>query len=265
MILGVDLSMNSTGLCVTDGKFYRFGASINLCSFSTKQETPSLEELYVTPKYDFLYRMSKLSDVRIFGHKRDTEKPKEHIGIGQRRLRDAASLPIIVSNNITSLISQGLAMGYEPMKIDHVGIEDYSMGSRTDNLIQVAEITSVLKTNHLTRLVDDISRFYTIPGPKIKVLAGGGNFLKDAMLNAFCNLTDPALVATPFHKFCIQNLSEITHLNAKKGRMDVLAPVSDIIDAFWICKYVQDIIIDGQKLMSAKDKEKLAKKKLKAK
>lgn len=253
MILGTDLSLNSTGFCLTDGVSYKFGASMNLCSMSTKQVTPTLEELYVTEKYDYLYRMSKLPGVMVFSHKRETEKPKEFIGIGQRRLRDAAHLPIVLANNLLDFV--------KTVQVNYVGIEDYSMASETDNLIQVVEITSIFKTNHLIRFVGgDDSKFFAIPGPKIKMFAGKGNFQKDEMLAAFCNLKDEALRATPFHQFVRSNMALVTALNKKKGRMNVLAPIGDMIDAFWIARYVKHVIIDGETVLDSKAKAKLEKK-----
>ncbi len=67
------------------------------------------------------------------------------------------------------------------------------------------------------------------------------------MLMSFIDLKDESIMKSPFHKFCRENLQSIVN---KRG--DVESPINDIIDAFWVCKYTHDVILNGQIIVPKK-------------
>ena len=99
-----------------------------------------------------------------------------------------------------------------------VGLEGYSYGSKGSRIFQIAENTGVLKYKiyHLGMPLE------IIPPTTVKKFATGkGNANKDQMHTAFVKETG----------FKIK--SEMS-----PGTKDVTNPVSDIVDAYYICKHL---------------------------
>ena len=99
-----------------------------------------------------------------------------------------------------------------------VAIEGYSMGSR-GKVFHIAENTAILKymleLNHIP--------YITVPPTRVKKHAIKGNASKEEMYEAFVNQNKV-------------DLKEQIGYTAKK----IGSPVSDIVDSFFICKYLYD-------------------------
>jgi Holliday junction resolvasome RuvABC endonuclease subunit len=100
--------------------------------------------------------------------------------------------------------------------VKHVFIEGYSMGSKSSSLFQIGENTGTLK-HYLWK--SDISFDLFAPTSVKKYATGKGNAPKDRMWEAFLEETD-----------C--NIFHILGLEQGKS----WNPVSDIVDAYYICK-----------------------------
>ena len=101
-----------------------------------------------------------------------------------------------------------------------VFIEGYAFAtSGKSHVRSVAENTGLLKYKmHKIR-----QNFFSVPPSKIKKYATGkGNANKELMYNAFCEepLSPPNL-----HKYIKPKSNKLTN------------PTTDIVDAYWICKY----------------------------
>lgn len=107
-------------------------------------------------------------------------------------------------------------------KIKYVGLEGYSFGSRSGLLFNIAENTQTLKIGlHLRGTEPEIYA----PTSVKKFATGTGNSDKQKMHDAFLNETGV-------------NLSQ--ELTPKKGKIG--NPVSDIVDAYYICKLLHESI-----------------------
>ena len=100
--------------------------------------------------------------------------------------------------------------------VDQVYLEGYSFGS-TGKVFNIAENTAILKYN----LWEEFIYFDVIPPSRVKKYAtGSGNASKDAMYEAFCEENpgvDLRSTLTPRSK-------------------NVISPLSDVIDAYYILK-----------------------------
>lgn len=261
MIAGFDISLNSTGICLFDEvrNTYRFLANINLDNMTGRKVTPTWEELLLNPppKYRFITQLAQTPGVSISHHTRPVGQGDGHVEMGHLRLKNVELLSETIYKTF---------IGNMPYDVDAkpanerliIALEDYSLAKITDDLIIVIETTAYLKQHLLLPCINWYKDMYPIPGGKMKKLAGNGNFDKFQMLMSFIDIKDPAVTGTPFYQFIRKNLDSIVVRGSKK--VGVLAPIPDMIDAFWICKYTKEIILDGKPLP---EKPKISKSKTK--
>jgi len=102
--------------------------------------------------------------------------------------------------------------------VNHVGIEDYSYGSRGNTMLQIAENCSILKHYLHINKID----FIKIPPKTIKKFATkNGNANKEQMYYTFYEET----------KLDLHSLLETKDIKN-------MSPTSDIVDSYYVCKYV---------------------------
>ena len=120
-------------------------------------------------------------------------------------------------------------------------IENYSYSSQSDTLIQLVENTMEVKHYVLTTMCH-VENFYCIPAPRVKLYVGKGNYDKYDMTTAFLNNVrdDDHILNSTFYKFLLDNFTtSFLKERIKKGKQfnEVLSPISDIIDSYWILRY----------------------------
>ena len=120
-------------------------------------------------------------------------------------------------------------------------IENYSYSSQSDTLIQLVENTMEVK-HYLLTTTCLVENFYCIPAPKVKLYVGKGNYDKYDMTTAFLNniRNDDYILNSPFYQFLSSNFNEhFLKTRIKKGKPfnEVLSPISDIVDSYWILRY----------------------------
>lgn len=246
MIAGFDISLNSTGICLFDEvkNTYKFLANINMASMTGRKVTPTWEEFLLNPppKQQFIIQLAQTPGVVVNHHTREVGQGKGHVEMGHLRLQNVE----LLSNSIFRTFINNLPYDVQAKPANEklvIALEDYSLAKTTDDLIIVIETTAFLKQQLLLPCLNWHKDMYPIPGGKMKKLAGNGNNDKFQMLMAFIDIDDPAVTSTPFYQFVRKNLESIVVRGSKK--VGVLAPIPDMIDAFWICKYTKEIIIDG--------------------
>jgi len=107
---------------------------------------------------------------------------------------------------------------------DQVALEGYAFGAKGKRLFQIAENTGILKYKlyNLNIPIDIVP-----PGTVKKLATGKGNADKQQMHSAFMrsNGIDLKRMISPDQK-------------------DISNPVSDIVDSYYICKYLYDKVIE---------------------
>jgi hypothetical protein len=215
-IIGIDLSLNSTGVCVLRGN------SINLVSvFKTDN---NIEKIF--SRNDHFTLLNECSELKMIIKNKELDKSKEyHI-----REREKITNFVSLANEIKDAIIGSIADGDDV----YIGMEGISFGSPGNSLIDISMLTGILRSEILNILGNDSGRFFVFSPTAIKKFAGKGNFKKIEMYDSLCSQTEV-------------NSDFITLIKEKKEMMvtksgTVKKPTEDIIDSIWVARFLKNEI-----------------------
>jgi hypothetical protein len=213
-IIGIDLSLNSTGVCVLRGN------SINLVSvFKTDN---NIEKIF--SRNDHFTLLNECSELKMIIKNKELDKSKEyHI-----REREKITNFVSLANEIKDAIIGSIADGDDV----YIGMEGISFGSPGNSLIDISMLTGILRSEILKILGSDSGRFFVFSPTAIKKFAGKGNFKKIEMYDSLCSQTEV-------------NSDFITLIKEKKEMMvtksgTVKKPTEDIIDSIWVARFLKN-------------------------
>lgn len=248
IFLGIDFSLNSTGLCFeVDGKDYYFNF-FNECKFNYKKKNFNLQDELHNKGilFDIFNNIGNLKVV--IRHMEPLEKPgKIRLDIwGHQHLHRTTDYVNLIINTINDFLKQ-----YDNVNLK-IGIENYSYNSFGDATIQIVEMTAFLKSE-LIKQVCNIEQINIIAGPTIKLkYAGNGNAIKYDLFKVF---VDSEQKDNEFHTFlkkfessCYKEKYKTIKATKKKPERQVhdhemISPIDDIIDAHYIKEYCKTHII----------------------
>lgn len=231
LFVSIDYSLESVGVTLFDveKKKYHFLSYLN-----TKKKAIA----------DRANLLSGINDLSVIQYQRDpiaTVKSRADglFGWEQQHMNNVLYYNSRLVNHINSVI-----LDFIPnIKKNEICvlIENYSYSSQSDTLIQLVENTMEVKHYVLTTMCH-VENFYCIPAPRVKLYVGKGNYDKYDMTTAFLNNTrdDDHILNSPFYKFLLDNFTtSFLKERIKKGKQfnEVLSPISDIIDSYWILRY----------------------------
>ena len=212
-IIGIDLSLNSTGICILRGN------SINLVSvFKTDN---NIEKIF--SRNDHFTLLGECKELKMILKNKELDKSKEyHI-----REREKISNFVSLANEIKDAIIESIAEGDDV----YIGMEGISFGSPGNSLIDISMLTGILRSEILKILGNNSGRFFVFSPTAIKKFAGKGNFKKIEMYDSLCSQTEV-------------NSDFITLIKEKKEMMvtrsgTVKKPTEDIIDSIWVAKFLK--------------------------
>ena len=212
-IIGIDLSLNSTGICILRGN------SINLVSvFKTDN---NIEKIF--SRNDHFTLLGECKELKMILKNKELDKSKEyHI-----REREKISNFVSLANEIKDAIIESIAECDDV----YIGMEGISFGSPGNSLIDISMLTGILRSEILKILGNDSGRFFVFSPTAIKKFAGKGNFKKIEMYDSLCSQTEV-------------NSDFITLIKEKKEMMvtksgTVKKPTEDIIDSIWVAKFLK--------------------------
>lgn len=105
-----------------------------------------------------------------------------------------------------------------------IGIEGYAMGSSAGRVFNIAENTAILKHG----IWKQSKNIHIIPPKTVKKFAtSSGNADKNLMYDSFVKETNIVLT---------------NELNLNKIPTKIGSPISDIVDSYYICKYVYNML-----------------------
>lgn len=231
LFVSIDYSLESVGVTLFDveKKKYHFLSYLN----TKKKATANRADL-----------LSNVSDLSVIQYQRDpiaTVKSREDGLFGWERQHMTNVLHY--NSELVNYIKILVLRLYPDIKKNEICvlIENYSYSSQSDTLIQLVENTMEVK-HHVLTTICCVENFYCIPAPRVKLYVGKGNYDKYDMTTAFLNNVrdDDYILDSPFYKFLLDNFT-ISFLKEriKKGKQfnEVLSPISDIIDSYWILRY----------------------------
>lgn len=215
-IIGIDLSLNSTGICVLRGN------SIDLVSiFKTDN---NIDKIF--SRNDHFALLNDCKELKMVLKNKELDKSKEyHI-----REREKISNFVSLANEIKDAIIGSIKEGDDV----YIGMEGISFGSPGNSLIDISMLTGILRGEILKILGNDLERFFVFSPTAIKKFAGKGNFKKIEMYDSLCAQTEI-------------NSDFITLVKEKKEMMvtksgTVKKPTEDIIDSIWVARFLKSEI-----------------------
>lgn len=237
LYISIDFSLESTGVTFYNGTKYKFLSFINSIEKQTKERINFLKSSLPETKSssDLIIKTFERNSILAVKNRTDGLYgwEKEHI-------TNVTFYGNMLANKIKSIIKKH----YEEYSSDNtiVLIENYSYSSMSDTLIQLVENTMSLKKELFDKNICKIKNFYCIPAPRVKQYVGKGNYDKFQMTDAFVKniKNDEILKSSSFFSFLCDNLKDhFIKERIKKGNrfFEVLSPISDIIDSYWILSY----------------------------
>jgi hypothetical protein len=118
----------------------------------------------------------------------------------------------------------------------HIAMEGLSFASNGNALIDISMATALIRK----KIVDSVgsSNFYVFPPTAIKKFAGKGNFKKDEMYHSLIKKTPE--IGGDFSHFTDIISKHATSWITKSKQVN--KPIDDLVDASWICLFLQETI-----------------------
>lgn len=220
-IVGIDFSLNSPGFCIL---------TKDSCKWISLHRTTNIIDKMIKKDGSPFKVLNDNDNVSI-----NIIEKKEFSGEYHEKERQKILNAIYFSEFALDLLAPYLN------KNTIVGIEGLSFGSSGNSLIDISMTTALIRAGVVNRINPD--NFYVLSPTTIKKFAVKGNAKKDDLYNKLIEdrISDDRL------KPLLYVLKEYKDLWIK-GSGKVENPCSDIIDATWICLFIEDNL---EKLLSS--------------
>jgi len=236
IIVGMDISLDSTGITYIDGLETGYFNFLNIRKLTTAKKIDMEKTLDLNPMVKELLTVSNLN---VSFYERNGSSPssstlsKWHRG----HLDFCTSVPQQIANTLLSL---KMKTGKKLV----INIEFYSYGSAGSSSYQIAEFTGILK---MLLFKEDIclpEDIYVTPGPTVKKFSGSGSHDKYDSMVVFRERT--AGKNDQFAQFVDRNFHSLYKEKivgrGSSVKREVPSPFNDIIDSWWIAEYLRDML-----------------------
>lgn len=236
-ILGVDVSLNSTGFCYRQENVIKYGCVHNLQQYVKKNE--EYVDLYNRISQTDLFVLLKEADIHLEFFQREPTPKVKSIGLSEWErihLQNSYTISNLISGHINKLAKD---------QNNKLIFENYSHGAG-DQLIQIVEFTSKLKYDLVfNHKIANIENFFLIPGPTLKSFAHkkhNKKFSADkiSMVEIWLSEVDPS---DKLKKTVLENRHIFIKNIKKKNGTVIEAPISpldDLVDAYFLTEYLKD-------------------------
>lgn len=231
LFIGIDISMDSTGVCFIDDVSCKFLNIFNILKLSKDKNKTEKEIINNDP---LVKELIKIIDI-IFVKRHPVQSVKK-IGLSEWNRKN-----IINSKLCSTTIVEGIlkhASGYNNI---YVNIENYSYTKNTNNIIQMVEFS--YPTKEKLSEIYGLENIFLVTAPEVKMWLGNGNYDKYDLLLKFVNnsLNDEKIKNTEFYKF-VKNYIDLIIKDVtkkKETKKEVKAPIPDLIDSYFIAKWIE--------------------------
>jgi hypothetical protein len=247
LILGIDISLDSTGIvAICDGKT-EYCSVYNIRKGRSAKVVEADKVIFEHPILSVMTTIMNATIIPVerFVISQKQEKPKKGqlTDTTQMQVWERAHMKWCISTAsamVKAVIAYAKKFNITSMNDVYINIENYSYGSQQSggsSTIQITELTGIFKS----KLLDYIpyENIEVTPGPTLKQFVGKGSFDKFDMLSVYTQQTH-----NKDDKFAMYVMAHFDSLYkiVTKGvgstvKKDVLAPISDIIDAWWLARY----------------------------
>jgi hypothetical protein len=223
MIIGIDYSMNSIGICIHNNNEYKFYSFINTYELSSAIEFDFNKNCNDKTKAI----LESIDGYTLFSRKPNSINKKIDKKLKNQELNRWHRQTLENSNGVANKILDFLCSLDVFNNNPNFVIENYITNRNGgDATIQIIEFTKTFKDLLLSKT--DINNITIVTAPEIKMLAGNGNFTKQKMLESFVNEN----LEHKLYNLCSNNMSSFM-----KGSKDVIKPLDDIIDSYFLVKW----------------------------
>jgi hypothetical protein len=212
-IIGIDLSLNSTGICILRDN------TINLVSvFKTEN---NIEKIFT--RNDHFTLLNGCKELKMILKNKESDKSKEYHIREREKITNFISLANEIKEAIIGSINEDDDV--------YIAMEGISFGSPGNSLIDISMLTGILRSEIIKILKNDSGRFSVFSPTAIKKFAGKGNYKKIEMYDSLCAQTEV-------------NSDFITLIKEKRDMMvtksgTVKKPTEDIIDSIWVARFLK--------------------------
>jgi hypothetical protein len=201
IVVGIDMSKNSPGVCVREGD------KLTFLSFIRSDEDEVGKRMSKSRKRMMdHYEVLRKAGVKIVSNARSTNL-KEYSDLEVWKISDASLLAETIVSNL-------------PDNVDMVGMEGFSYGSKGNSGLDIAGYAYCVRKALFEKY--GASKLCIFSPANVKKVAGKGNAGKDDIMKFFHSCEDPDLRNNEFWK----GLTENKVTNDK--------PVDDLVDAYYV-------------------------------
>lgn len=211
--IGIDLSLNSTGICVIKENTNKI-----VSIFKTEN---NIEKIFT--RKDLLSLINQCKDVRIILEPKKKEEESEYHERERSKISSFVKLTDLIIDSIKEDIDGET----------YIAMEGISFGSTGNSLIDISMATGILRKELISKLEGNTEKFFVFSPTAIKKFAGKGNFKKIDMFEAILKDTD---LNSEFIKTMKDNRDMCI---TPKGI--VKKPIEDMIDSIWVAKFLKDV------------------------
>ena len=214
--IGIDLSLNSTGICIIKENNNRI-----ISVFKTEN---NIDKMF--SRDDHIALINKCSEVNIILEKKEKNSKIEYYIRERHKIISFIKLTEFIINSLKDQIEGEV----------YIAMEGISFGSKGNSLIDISMATGILRKELINLLNGKDNHFFVYSPTTIKKFAGKGDFKKIDMFNAILDDTE---LNSSFIKLLRDNRKRMV---TPKGI--VKKPIEDIIDSIWVAKLLKYNIIN---------------------
>lgn len=227
--IGVDVSINSTGVCIFDDKLKKWKFVSFPANISEKQIQSGKSLAFQDFLHDDEFKVVSLE--RKISKLSKQEKKKQYSMVEILKLHDAIRNARIVAETI--------AKGINDSKDVKIGIEGFSYGSKGNSLIDIVGYSYLIRY-YLNLITQDLiivspSEVKKFAGRTLSKKTGGANKLQMLDLFAENSSGDSEIKKSSIWKSISKNRNLIVN---EKGT-EIKKPFDDLIDAYFISHYIR--------------------------
>jgi hypothetical protein len=242
LIIGLDYSQNSPGLCFLSEEGVRFFNVFNRLKLSKAKDFIVEDFLKSYPVFESM--MKAEVTVNIINKKLNTPYSKKNkIEVWEWFQNMQKSIEYLNEIIVSKIVEHASVYDREDV---FISLENYSYGSASDNLIQTVSYTQSLINELIRRGIIDRQNIYTFPAPTVKAFIGHGGYDKYDIMMAFTKEEEPKVKMNQFFKYIKENHNILFKEKTKKGKpfKEVITPIDDVIDAYYLAKYLDKEILN---------------------
>lgn len=211
ILIGIDFSINSPGICIKDNNTYRF-----ISAYNDNGRDPNKPTLKAFKWHE---ELSSTNCIELRSYDR-LVKTKDFQSREIEKFHDSE----MIANVILDVVKE------YPADDIYIGIEGFSYGSAGNSFIDLIQYNTRLRIE-LIKYINNTDRFFIFQPSHVKKTAGKGNCGKPYMFESFKEnkINDDLITGNPlWNRLKLEDFNEV-----------IPKPIDDLIDSYFIVKSIE--------------------------